>query len=466
MHGTFLISLFALLFLFSACQFEPPYKPPSIETPNMWKYEQRDIFSEDTCNDNWWEIFDHPLLNSLEEEAIANNPGLKAVMERVNSARNLAGIVRSQLFPQVNLNPYHSNQGALIEQFSVTGNHFLRAHERDFALPVILKYEVDLWSKYWDEYKSAFLNAEAEAWAYQAAQLILTTDLANAYFQLSIQDTLIDLFKATIETRKKAVSINQSRFKSKISDFSSVALAELDMHLVESLYENAIRLRGLFENQIAIYIGRPPAQFSLAHSPINELPPEIPAGLPVEIIQRRPDLIEQERRMASIHAQIGVAYASYFPSIELIGGAGFLSPNFKDFLSWWSRLWLYGVNISQFIFDGGARFYGVEMSWSEYREAVALYKQYILTSFQEVEDALLNLQQLSKEMESVHNAVEAAKKAYSIDLHRYLEGVNYYLAVADDERQVLDNQRIYVELLGLSYLNTIQLIKALGGSWQ
>lgn len=152
--------------------------------------------------------------------------------------------------------------------------------------------------------------------------------------------------------------------------------------------------------------------------------------------------------------------------MELISGGGILSPNFHDFLTYWSRLWLYGVNIAQYVYDAGARDYQVKMTWAQYREAVAIYKQKVLNAFGEVEDALLNLQQIFKEMESTRNSVMAAQKAYSIAFHRYVEGTNFYLEVADDERQLLDQQRLYTELLGLYYFNTVQLIKALGGGWQ
>jgi|694.fasta_scaffold05726_20 multidrug efflux system outer membrane protein len=447
------------------CQLEPPYDPIEVETPLKWKYQEKDITTPPLICMDWWEIFKDPILHELEQEAIARNPDLQAAMERVSEARNIVGIVRADLYPHINLDPYHYNRGVLIEQYSVTGNHFLRAHQRDYAIPLLFKYEVDLWDQYWNEYKSAYLNAEAQAWNYETSLLILTTDLASAYFQMRIQDTLIDLLKATLATRHKTLSINQARFKTRVGNFSPVALSELDLHQVEALYENAMRARRLFENQIAILIGQPPAEFSLAHAPIYDSPPEIPSGLPSDIIKKRPDIREQEMIMASIHAQIGVAYASYFPSIELIASAGFISPNFRDFLTLWSRLWMYGVNVTQYIFDAGARFYRVELTWAQYRETVAIYKKRVLDAFGEVENALSNLQQLSKEREAIKKAIDAAKKAYIIDLHRYLKETESYLAVADDERQVLDNQRLYVELLGLSYINTVQLIKALGGGW-
>jgi len=452
------------LFLLCSCQLEPPYYPPEVRAPTTWKYAEEESSSSE-CINYWWEIFQDPVLNQLEEQAIANNPGLAAVLERVEQARDFAGIVKSQLFPQVNAVPYFINEGVFVEKFTNRGNYLLREHIREYAVPLRLTYELDLWSRYQNEYKSAKRIAEAEIFDYQAAFLILTTDLASAYFQLRSQDTLIDLFRTTIETRKKALSINISRFRNRISNYNPVALSQLDLSNVETQYEDAIRVRALLENLIATLIGTLPIDFSLEHSPIYESPPKIPSGCPSDMIQRRPDLASKERLIASIHAQIGVAYASYFPSIELIGQGGLISPKLGDFLSTRSRFWMIGTDILQYVFDAGARDYNLKMTWAEYRESVAVYKQNVLQAFGEVENALVNIEQISKERQTAENSIKAAQKAYSIAFHRYLEGVSFYLEVADDERQLLDNQRIYTSLLGLSYFNTIQLIKALGGGW-
>jgi outer membrane protein, multidrug efflux system len=466
----FMTRLLFLLFSFlCGCQLEPPYNPPTIDAPEEWKYAQEKEVSPDSpsiCIDNWWEIFEDPVLNKLEEEAIANNPGLLAVLERVMQAKDFAKIVRSQLFPQIYLNPFFTNEERLAEKFALTGNFLIKEHKRKYAIPFDFSYEVDLWSRYRNEYRSAKFSAEAQSYDYQFAFLILTTDLAAAYFQLRTQDSLINLFQTTIETRKKALSINQSRFRNKINNYTPVALSELDLSLVESQYEEAIRLRGLVENLTAVLIGISPSELIIESSPLHGAPPSIPSGTPSDILQRRPDLAAQERLIASVHAQIGVAYSSSFPSLELIGKGGIVSPTLRDFLTSWSSYWLFGANMSQYIFDAGARYYNVKLTWAEYREGVAIYKQKVLQAFGEVEDALLNLEQIAKEMQAVDHSVQAAHKAYSIAFHRYLEGVGFYLEVADDERQLLDNQRIYMELLGLYYFNTIQLIKALGGGWE
>jgi outer membrane protein, multidrug efflux system len=450
------------LFLLYGCQLEPPYHPPEVEIPTQWKYKQEEEGPPIPIN-HWWEIFQDSGLNQLEVEAIANNPGLFAVLERVVQARAFAGIVRSQLFPQLDLVPYFFNKEYLAEKFTNTGNYFLREHKREYAVPLKITYEADLWSQYRNEYRSAKRSAEAQAFDYQSALLVLTTDLAAAYFQLRIQDTLIKLFETTLETRKKALSINQSRFRNQIISYNAVALATLDLSDVQSQYEDAIRGRALLENSIAVLIGIPPEKFSLQSSAIYEMPPKIPAGLPSDIIQNRPDLAAQERIIAAIHARIGVAYASYFPSIELIGQEGILSPALRKFLTVQSLFWMVGANIAQYVFDAGARDCNVKMTWAEYCEAVAIYKQKVLVAFGEVENALMNIEQLSKEMDAVYNSVRAAQKAYSIAFHRYFQGVGFYLEVVDDERQLLDHQRLYTSLLGLSYLNTIQLLKALGG---
>jgi outer membrane protein, multidrug efflux system len=456
---------FGLLCSLTSCQLEPPYEPPNACVALNWKNVQSTPSSTPPL-ENWWEVFHDPVLNSLEETALANNPFLAAACERVEQARDLAKIVRSELFPQIDLTPCFTNKGVLIETFNLSGNEILRAHKRKYALPVILTYEVDLWSKLKDRYKSAVLQAEAQEAAYYFVLLLLTTDLAHAYFQARIQDTLTSLLEKTIETRKTALAINQSRFDEKIADFTPVAFSKLDLSLVETDYLDAKRLRALFENQLAVLCGLSPSLFHLDFHPIDDEPPTIPAGLPATMLLRRPDLWEKERLMAAFHAQIGVAYASFFPSIELIARGGSISPISKDFLTNFSRYWMMGIKIFQYIFDARARYYNLKMTWAEFREAADLYQEQILIAFQDVEDALSDLAWFAEQRESAEEAVRSARRAYTIAFDRYLEGAFFYLPVADDERQLLDNQRLYVSLLGASYASTIHLIKALGGGWE
>lgn len=480
--------VFPFVLFFSGCKLIPPYQSPTVPMPSEWKHQQTQINTPPQVKE-WWEIFEDEKLNELEQLAIDRNYNLEIAEERVTQARDFAKIVRSQLYPQINLLPAYNNQDILTKLFgrgaaaqamqnaqissseqktlsSMKAQNLIREHQLLYSLPLSLSYEVDLWGRIRGEYQSALFQAGARNEDFQTILLMLTTDLAIAYFQLRTQDTLIQLFNRTIETRKKALAINQAQYDAKIIDYSPVALAALDLNNVERQYYESLRQRAVLEDQIAVLIGISPSIFQIDHLTITKAPPEIPASLPSEILLQRPDLLAQEFTMASIYEQIGVAYASIFPTVQLTGGIGFSSPISKEFGAWKSRYWGFGTNISQYIFDAGARYYNVQLTWAEFREAVDTYQQRVLIAFQEVEDALSNLDLLAKEMNSAQGSVDSAHKAYTISYDRYLMGVSFYLEVADNERQELDNQRIYFDLLGLRYINTIQLIKALGGTWK
>lgn len=474
MTSPLLMILFSLIFL-TSCQLEPRYEPPVVATPVDWKNQSNPAVNPPQL-DNWWEVFNDPILNELEELAVKQNYNLAAAAERVVQARDQANIIRSKLYPQLDLYPVYNNQDVLYRLFglnnssSTTGGQsqksIIREHRLLYAIPLNLSYELDLWGKIRGQYQSAVLQARALDQAFDEMQLVLTTDLAAAYFELRTQDNLIDLLNGIIWTRKKALEINQSRYEGRMIDFSAVAMAEVELSNAVYQYEDAMRVRALYENQLAVLIGVPASEFAVAPALLSQDPPEIPAGVPSEILLQRPDLAEQELVMASIHKQIGVAYASFFPSVQITAGIGFSSPDKNDFLSWKSRYIQFGSNAYQYVFDAGARKYNVKMTWAEFREAADAYQQRVLVAFEEVENALSNLGMLAKEMGNVQNSVRAANTAYTLAVERYRDGVTNYLEVVDTERQELQNQEILMNLLGMRYFNTIQLIKALGGTWE
>jgi multidrug efflux system outer membrane protein len=330
-----------------------------------------------------------------------------------------------------------------------------------------MNFVVDLWGQIRNEYKAAKLSMEAQKEALQAALLVLTAEVANAYFQIRIQDTQIDLLREIMDTRRNALDIQSSRFQGEVINYTDVAAARQALDAFEAQYDAAKMLRTLYENQIAVLIGSIPSEFTLEKNslPIQAQPPRVPAGLPSEMLLRRPDLAQQERMMASYHALIGVAYASYFPALFLTADFGFRSPDWSHFLKESSKFWRIGADVSQFIFDAGKRKYQVELSWAEFRESADIYRQKVLIAFQEVEDSLSNLEWIAKGMESLKDAIAAAKTNYTIAADRYQLGVINYLDVTDTKLRELENQSAYLMLLGQQYGNTVQLIKALGGGW-
>lgn len=465
---------FRILLVFSflmlmGCQLGPRYSPLPVDTPESWKNPTKALAAP--AVDFWWEIFDDPQLNALETLAVKNNPVIFTALQRVIEARSMAGVSRANLFPQLTLAPSYDNAKYLAQfqtpaQEAVESNQsFFRLHQINYVLPLDLSYQVDLWGAYRGQWKSAVYNAEAEAEAYLAALLTLTTDLAGAYFELRMLDAQIDLLNQTSLFRKDEFEINQSRWDAGLINFTDVSRAELEFTNAQADLYDAMRLRNNAENRIAVLIGSNASTFKLPHSALSELPPSIPANLPSEVLLRRPDVAQAERQMASQHALIGVAYAAFLPQFSLTGAVGYESPDLKRFLKWDSRLWAMGAEAIQSIFDGGRNISNLDAAWASYRQTLGNYRNLVLVAFQEVEDALADIEFQEKEYRFVVRSQEAAQITTTLSLDRYNKGLVNYLEVVDSERAQLQVNVRSIKLLGDLYLSTIQLVKAIGGGW-
>lgn len=457
-----------LLFL-SACSFEPPYRVPPTCIPEKWKGAQ-EFSPESCCVENWWEIFDDPYLNELEQIAVANNKDLDVAVARVLEERASAGIHEADLFPQVNLTSNYNNSGSLIKIFGLPPTNppipsIIRVHQLLYTLQLNLRYELDIWGRLRNEYKGALLNLESQIMAYETTLLAITTDLATQYFQLRSLDAQLDLLKSTIDARKSAVDINMERYKGSFINYTDVSRAQVLFYNAEYEYLDVLRQRTLKENMIAVLLGIPASDLEIPHMPLEKDPPIIPAGIPSDILLKRPDIKEAERKAASENALIGSAYASFFPSISLTTDLGFSSPVFKDFLKWSSRYWAYGANLREPLFDGWRNLSNLDLAKARFKQASADYQQKVIEGFRDVENALANIKLQAEEMESLGNSIKAAEITRELSNIRYFKGLVNYLEVTESERSELEVKRTYVDLLGWRYASTIQLIKALGGCW-
>lgn len=452
----------AALFFGSGCNVGSKFYPPYIETPQMWK---NSAFVSDACyRDYWWEVFNDPLLDELERELLSKNYDLEMAVNRIQEANALVKAAKAELYPQLYLNPSYSNEGVLYESYS--DGVIVRAHEVLYLLPFSLSYEADLWGKIRSRYQAAKENLEGQIEAYNAIMLILTADLASVYFQLRTTDSQIDLLEATIQNREKSLKINRSRYESKIIDYSDVTRASLEVSNAIAEHREIVRIRAELENRLAVLIGSPASEFCFEHYPLQGSPPEIPAGIPSEVLLRRPDIAEAESLIAREHYLVNSAYASFFPSLSLTAGAGSSSPHLRYFLKSRGRLWAFGANASQMIFDGGRLSADLAIQEARFREADAGYRQQVLRCFEEVEDALSNLENYAKEFDAISNAVEWANKTYRIANNRYKTGVTSYLDVVISQREQLASQITQNNLQGLRFVSTVQLIKVIGGGWE
>lgn len=465
---------FFFFILLTGCRLGPSYSPPCPVIPEEWKGNSEEDSRPFPPLAVWWEVFEDPCLNALEKMAVENNPNLYTALQNVLSARAASGVIKADLYPQVHLNPSFSDTGTLFKINLPSGANLpglssmapFRVHEMQYMLPLSLNYEIDLWGKLRGKYESAFLNAQAQEEAFHAALLTLTSDLAATYFQLRSYDAQLELLERTIETRKKNSKLNQSRFDKGLVNYLDVTQADTDLATATSTYENTLRARKIEENKIATLIGVPASLFSLDLNPLRGSPPPIPSGVPSDLLKQRPDIIEAERLMASEHALIGVAYASFFPSLSLTGALGYSSPDLTQFLRWISRYWMMGVGSSQSIFDGGRDCSNLQEAWANYRAATGQYQGILLIAFQEVENALNNLERQAKQAEQLEVALRASSRSTELATNRYYHGLGTYLQVVDNERTQLQNELALTNLQGVRYLSTIQLIKALGGTWK
>jgi outer membrane protein, multidrug efflux system len=456
------LTCIAILLFNTSCNVGSKYNPPAMDAPQTWKNST--TISGACYTDYWWEVFDDSLLNSLEQQVLLKNYDLKVAFNRVQEARALMNVAKADLYPQLYLNPYYNNEGVLYESYS--DGIIVRAHELLYLLPLNLSWEMDLWGKIRDRYQAARENWEGQVEAYNSVMLILTADLATVYYQLRTIDAQIDLLKATINVREKELKITKSRYKSKITDYSDVTFAGLELSNTLAQFREIIRIRAELENRLAILIGIPSSEFCFEHSPLQGMPPEIPVGIPSEVLMRRPDIAEAERLIATEHSLVNSAYASFFPSLTLTASAGYSSPHLRYFLKKRSRLWAFGASSSQMIFDGGRLAADLAIQESRFREASEEYKQKVLICLEEVEDALSNLENYAKEFNDISDSVEWAKKAYRIANNRYKNGVTSYLEVMISEQEELASQITQNNLQGLRFVSTIQLIKVIGGGWE
>lgn len=468
--------LFILLFIVvSGCRVGPNYEAPSVCSPQEWKASPRKI-AESPQVENWWDVFDDEVLCRLEIQALENNPSLKQALARVVEARSLVEVSRAALYPQVTLNPSYSDTGQLFKLYLPQGVASLplanpnlsvyRIHQYQYVLPLNLSYEIDLWGRLRSQYEATVYDAQAQEEDYLNIMLTLTTDIASNYYQLRLLDSQIDILRKTVEERNTNFLLNNSRYVKGVSNALDVAIASLEVSNTESSYYDALRQRALVENVIATLLGLSPADFCLEANPLQREPPVIPAGLPSDVLLRRPDIAEAERKCASQNAEVGVAYASFFPSLSLTGALGYSSPDLSQFLKWLSRLWSLGINGTQTVFDGGRKEADTINAWARFIEASYGYQQQVLTAFQDVENALNNLELQSKQYDSLASSTESAKTRNRLSLQRYQRGVANYLEVTDSENSALTAELSLVNMQGQRYISTVQLIKALGGSWQ
>jgi len=455
--------LLMLPVILSACAMGPNYQRPVIDTPPDWRWKKAE--PRDSAEKGpWWELFNDPELNKLQVDALQNNQSLKAAVARVDQSRARARISRADLLPTLDASPswqrYRSSGNTATGGLpvpSVTANNF--------KAPLDLSYEIDLWGKVRRGFEASQNEFLASASAYQNVLFTLQSDIAVNYYQLRAIDHEISILEQAVTLREEGMAIFQKRFETGTTSELDLSTSKVQLAGAKADLADASRRRAEFQNALAVLCGKPTSYFELPQLLVNLAPPEIAPGLPSELLERRPDVAEAERKLAARNAEIGVAYTAFFPSISLTAGGGFQSVALQDLFDWSSRLWSFGPTINIPIFAGGRNAAALKEARAAYEEALADYRQSVLVSFQDVDNALAGLRFLKEQSVFQAEAVTASRKAADISSSRYQNGVVDYLDVIDAERTRLNSELQEVRIKRQQMTTTVLLIKAIGGGW-
>jgi NodT family efflux transporter outer membrane factor (OMF) lipoprotein len=456
-----------VVLLLGGCMVGPDYRKPSV--PMTAAYKETDGWKVAQPSDHlprgrWWEIFGDPQLDALVKEVGAANQNLKIAEARLREARAMVRFNRAALFPTISASLGLSSIRDSANRPFLPPN-VNTGSSGDFLLSLDLSYEVDLWGRVRRTVRAARHEAQATAADLETARLSLQAEVVIDYFELRAADAQKQLLDETVKAFTAALRLTTNRFNGGVAPKSDVAQAQTQLETTQVQASDITVQRAQFEHAIATLIGKPPAAFSLPPRPLDSRPPDIPVGLPSQLLERRPDIAAAERRVAEANEQIGIAKAAFYPTVMLNAGVGFEGATPGTWLTAPSLLWSVGASITQTIFDAGRRRATSDAVLASYDASVASYRQTTLTAFQQVEDNLAALRILEQEAQQQRRAVESALLSLQLFTNRYEGGVDTYLQVITAQTAALMNQRNEIDILRRRMGASVLLVKAVGGGW-
>lgn len=460
-------ALVAIPLLFcSACLVGPNYKRPAAITtpaykeapPNSFKEAQAAGLQQAQPSDafakgKWWEIYNDPILNGLEEQININNQNVLTAEAQYREARALVRVARANLYPTVTVAP------SLSEGHSSAGTH------TNLGLPIDASWEPDIWGSIHRSITGAASQAQASFADLENAKLLFQSDLAADYFALHGLDGDADLLQRTATSYTEYLTLTQNRFRGGVASDLDVAQAESQLYGTQSALIDLGVQRAELEHAIAVLTGKPPSQLSIAPALLTTPPPPVPVGLPSELLERRPDIAGAERRVAAANEQIGIAMAAFYPNLTLNASIGVASNSLIKLFGLPSRVWSVGPTLAETVFEGGRRRAVVVEEQAAYDATVSTYRQTVLTAFQQVEDQLSALRILEQETAKVADTVQSATRALTISTAQYRAGTSDYLVVITAQATLLSAQRTQVDLLTRRLNASVSLVQAIGGGW-
>jgi NodT family efflux transporter outer membrane factor (OMF) lipoprotein len=450
--------------LLAGCTVGPDYVRPPMPTPAAfkelkgWKQAQP---KDHLIPDKWWEIFKDPQLNALEEQVAISNQSIAQAVAQYHQAQALVQSARAAYFPTAtatsSINRFRAASGTNV---AVPGVRYL------FSENFSTTWQPDLWGAVRRQVESNIGSAQASAATLQALRLSTRATLAQDYFQMRALDAQKKLLDETVESFRKSLELTQNRYAVGVAARTDVVQAEAQLESARAQAIDVGVLRAQMEHAVAVLTGKAPSELSLAAAPLTAVPPPIPAGIPSQLLERRPDIASAERQIAAANALIGVAKAAYFPTVTLSANNGFQTNTLTSLFSMASRYWALGPSAAVLtLFDGGARHAQMQQAIAAFDAAAANYRQTVLTGFQQVEDNLAALRILEEEAQVQDRAVQAFRESLAMTTNQYKAGTVSYLNVMVSQTAALSSENASVQLHGKRLSAAVLLVTALGGGW-
>ena len=453
----------------ASCTVGPKYQRPTAPVTAKWDVAEpwrESVPKDGLAKGEWWDVFHDDDLSALEKQALDANQTIKVAAARLEQARASAAVQIATQFPTLSTSPS-------VQRQRLSGNRPSSSNfpvnspvsQTNNVLPFTVAYEVDLFGRRRRNIEAAQASYQGTAADLENVRLVITAELAGDYFTLRQLDTEIGILTRTVEALQKALQLVDSRHKGGVASGLDVAQEET---LLNTTRTQAILLqqqRKQFEDAIAVLVGKPAPDFHIASKELNAEPPALDAGLPSDLLERRPDIAEAERQMAVANAQIGIAKAAYYPSLNLFGNGGWQAADIVRLANVQSTFWAVGANVAETIFSGGSRRAQVQFAKAGYDASVASYRDTVLNAFREVQDDITGLTILAQAKQSQQQAVDAARRTLNIASNRYTGGLVSYLDVVNAQQNLLNNEQELAVIQGQKLVTSVLLIKALGGGW-
>jgi NodT family efflux transporter outer membrane factor (OMF) lipoprotein len=470
-----MVLLGSLSFL-SGCRVGPPYHAPAPPAVTASNYKESTVNFQDAdgwkvaspqdamLRGNWWEVFNEPELNTLEDQLNIDNQNIKASFQQYMAARAEIAEARSQFWPTITANPSWNrskSSGNLVSSSQANPGK----QSTLWSAPLDVSWTPDLWGKIRNEVREAEYTSQVSAADLELEKLTEQSTLAETYFEIRGQDMLQQILDQTVAADKKALDSAQGAYDAGTGDQISVVEAKATLEAAQSSDVNVGLLRAQYEHAIATLLGKPATDFSIPVKPMIYTPPPIPTGVPSQLAERRPDVAAAERTLAAANATIGIGYGAFFPQVTISAGAGFESSTLQHLFDWASRTWSIGPSASQVIFDGGLYRAELHQYQATYNADLADYRQTVLTAFQQVEDSLSSTRIYSQQILRQKEAVASAQQYVDMEMQRYNTGVDPYVDVVLAQTTLLGDQQTLNSLEVEEMVSAVELVQNLGGGW-